>query len=929
MKMNSSLFVAIALTLAIAPISGLASNYINNRIAFQGLLRQVGGLPVPDGTYLVQINVHTGGVADAVVWSKNGISVSTTNGIFSVILSGSGNVAPGNVPLTSAIFDISAADLTKSLQVDVLADLNGGPSGDGVYESQFLSIPIMAVPTAMVADRCNLAAGVAAGVLGDANMAATSITLGKLAASGATSGQVASWNGSAWAPVTLSGFSGSLSGDVTGTQGATVVGKIQGVTVSSTAPAIGQFLKYNGTNWIPAAGTTYTAGSGIAINGSNAVSASGIVSTNMAADDYSTILNNTSPYSINITGNSATATSATTVSGTVAIANGGTGGTTALSARAALSAAQNGANGDITSLSALSTALSIGQGGTGGATAATARTSLGVPATAAVQDGSILFASDTGAANAYVITLGTVPAAYTTGMEIRFKATNANSGASTINVNALGLKSIKKQSATALASGDILAGQIVVLDYDGTNFQMQSQTAAVGSSGITALTGDVTATGPGSAGATVALVGGATAANVATSVTSTTNATTANTINTIVKRDGTGSFSAGTITAVTAVNSVDVGSTGNFSQTGAGTFGTATGAVSLNGNTTIAGAKTFSSGTGAVTLNGATTVSGTNTFSTGTGVFGINGATTVASGVGVTFMGGASNFDQSASTGTFATSSGSVNLNGNTTIAGAKTFSTGTGAVTLNGATTISGTNTFATGTGNVTLNGATTVSGVNTLSSGTGAVTLNGATSVAGANTFTTGTGGVTIGAGVNSGYTGGGTANAETVTLVPAITALTTGLTVNFKAVGTNTGATTLAVNGLAAKAVFWGNAAVTGGELLSGNWYTVMYDGTEFQMLSPMRLAGSASIAAASLNSGSALTASTAFDSTSTVSVTGAIAGDTVTCSPSASPGNGIVWTSYVSAANTVTIRYGCQNGASTCTVATTTQKCQVFR
>ncbi|KYG65693.1 hypothetical protein AZI86_01050 [Bdellovibrio bacteriovorus] len=51
---------------------------------------------------------------------------------------------------------------------------------------------------------------------------------------------------------TASGFSGSLSGDVAGTQSATVVGKLQGVVVSATVPTNNQVLKYNGSQWAPA-----------------------------------------------------------------------------------------------------------------------------------------------------------------------------------------------------------------------------------------------------------------------------------------------------------------------------------------------------------------------------------------------------------------------------------------------------------------------------------------------------------------------------------------------------------------------------------------------------------------------------------------------------------------------------------------------------
>ena len=68
-------------------------------------------------------------------------------------------------------------------------------------------------------------------------------------------------------------------------------------------------------------------------------------------------------------------------------------------------------------------------------------------------------------------------------------------------------------------------------------------------SGITALTGDVTATGPGSVAATVVSVGGSSAANVNTATLAANAATDANTVSTIVKRDGAGAFSAGVISA--------------------------------------------------------------------------------------------------------------------------------------------------------------------------------------------------------------------------------------------------------------------------------------------------------------------------------------------------------------------------------------------
>jgi len=94
------------------------------------------------------------------------------------------------------------------------------------------------------------------------------------------------------------------------------------------------------------------------------------------------------------------------------------------------------------------------------------------------QDGSSIYAADAGSSDTYVITLSPAPTAYTIGMVVNFKANTLNTGTATINVNALGAVTIKKQYNQDLATGDIVANQIVSLIYDGTNFQMQSPVAA-------------------------------------------------------------------------------------------------------------------------------------------------------------------------------------------------------------------------------------------------------------------------------------------------------------------------------------------------------------------------------------------------------------------------------------------------------------------
>ena len=86
--------------------------------------------------------------------------------------------------------------------------------------------------------------------------------------------------------------------------------------------------------------------------------------------------------------------------------------------------------------------------------------------------GNLNFAADAQVNDTYVITLSPIPAAYSTGMMIVFTATTANTGACTVNVNALGAKSLKSLHDQDPPDNYIEAGSVVMAVYDGTNFQM-------------------------------------------------------------------------------------------------------------------------------------------------------------------------------------------------------------------------------------------------------------------------------------------------------------------------------------------------------------------------------------------------------------------------------------------------------------------------
>ena len=89
------------------------------------------------------------------------------------------------------------------------------------------------------------------------------------------------------------------------------------------------------------------------------------------------------------------------------------------------------------------------------------------------------FFTDSGTANAYVLSpvspfkspvSSVATETYFNGMVIRFITPNPCSGASTVNVNNAGSKSLVKSSGSALTSGDIPANTEVEFVYNGTNF---------------------------------------------------------------------------------------------------------------------------------------------------------------------------------------------------------------------------------------------------------------------------------------------------------------------------------------------------------------------------------------------------------------------------------------------------------------------------
>lgn len=89
----------------------------------------------------------------------------------------------------------------------------------------------------------------------------------------------------------------------------------------------------------------------------------------------------------------------------------------------------------------------------------------------------IPYAVVTGSANAYSVSISGITT-YQEGLAIAVKINVDNTGASTININGLGAKSIKKPNGNDVAAGNLKAGSVYTLRFNGTNFILQGSDSA-------------------------------------------------------------------------------------------------------------------------------------------------------------------------------------------------------------------------------------------------------------------------------------------------------------------------------------------------------------------------------------------------------------------------------------------------------------------
>lgn len=92
---------------------------------------------------------------------------------------------------------------------------------------------------------------------------------------------------------------------------------------------------------------------------------------------------------------------------------------------------------------------------------------------AALQSGSGLYvAPASGSGTTYTASMTPALTAYTAGMTLWLKPDVANTGATTLNLDSLGAKAVKDASGTALSGGELAAGRMYPIWYDGTDFRI-------------------------------------------------------------------------------------------------------------------------------------------------------------------------------------------------------------------------------------------------------------------------------------------------------------------------------------------------------------------------------------------------------------------------------------------------------------------------
>ena len=311
-------------------------------------------------------------------------------------------------------------------------------------------------------------------------------------------------------------------------------------------------------------------------------------------------------------------------------------------------------------------------------------------------------------------------------------------------------------------------------------------------------------------------------------------ATNLNTPGTVVARDASGDFSASKITANDLIAGYQTAEVFNTTATILNIGGAAT---TLN----------MGAAAGITTLKGSFIQSGAGTFTTGSGAVTLNGDAAIAAGKSLTFTTGAGNFDQSASTGAFKTGTGAVTLNGAVTVTTGKVttpaitaevFNTTAETLNIGGAAI---TLKMGAATGTTTINNNLLVTGTTTLKTLAAAADADNVVTVAadgtlhqrilGVTPFIKVTGDYTIKMADNTVVLKGATANVA-FTLPATGDGVVVGTTfriINLSNYKISLSAAVRTAVDLQSSQILSGSTTVDG--TVAGNKMTIMWDGDEW--------------------------------------------------------------------------------------------------
>ncbi|MBI2809589.1 MAG: hypothetical protein HYX67_01980 [Candidatus Melainabacteria bacterium] len=604
-----------------------------------------------------------------------------------------------------------------------------------------------------------------------------------------------------------SGFTGALTGDVKGTQGATLVSSVSGVSASNIASSV---------NTVNAANSSNIAGALVKRDGSGNFSAGTITATSFVGSFSGTfsgsgsLPNFSGPLSGEVTG---------TQGATVVSSVSGVSAASVAASVAAVSAA--------TSATMINTVVRRDSSGSFSANVITANLN-GVANSASAVVGSV---------DSTQIKFGV--AAYT-GAILFSKDSQGNVG---WNQNAAVDASGNLQVA-AIASTGIIATSGGIRFPDGS-LQTSAVSGVNSASGFTgALSGDVT----GTQGVTVvAKVGGLTAAQVASGVNLANAATAASQASTIVLRDSAGNFSAATITAAlngnaatatsanfasaasyaTSADSAATATSANYATSAgfATNAGSAATATSANFASSAAFATSAGSASTAVTANFASTAS----FASSAGGFNGNLAGDVTGTQGATVV---SNVNVSAVSGTLPVSKGGTG-NGNAFTAGGLIYADSTSSLASTTGASISSTGLLSLPANGLVVGGSGLVISGGFVGVGTSGpaypLDVNGTANVGGFRMSS----GAAAGKVLTSDGSGGGTWQSPSISFSSGVSA-TTGVFSSFvtatsglfsSGVSVSTGGISVAGGGLT---VAQGGANITGGISVASGGLTVSQGG-----------------------------------------------------------------------------------------------------